>query len=390
MPTGLFPAQSVAPQAKQKQQFPGSTNIVPFAKASKWHTEISNTQAGILSAAGPQQFIYPITSYGYLSALCITMTVTGFTGTSAVYFEDSPWSLLSQVMVTDVNGAPLHQLPGYASFIQSKLGGYRLFGSDTSTLTSVYNTPTSGNFTAQLWIFFEFGNDGLGCLPNTDNSARYNLQLNIPAAWGTGATLGPVFTTSPAGGTGSLAITVEALCRSLPLAQDSSGRANSTVPPAVGTVQYWTYQQYGPTVNSQNTVQLARVGNLIRNHVLIWRNTNGTRASAEGADVPGQFEFDWDALIRYYGNVSTFRQLFGRGVYGFDVPNGVLVFPNTTDPNKLALSEWGDEWMQTLGATKLQFKYTPTAGSGTLQILTNDFVPASAQAMRAPALQIAG
>jgi len=73
-------------------------------------------------------------------------------------------------------------------------------------------------------------------------------------------------------------------------------------------------------------------------------------------------------------------------VYGFDMPNGVLVLPNTLDPDKLPFSEYGDEWLGTVGATKFTLRYTSTAGNGSLSVLTNDIVPASSQVYQAPAL----
>ncbi len=73
-------------------------------------------------------------------------------------------------------------------------------------------------------------------------------------------------------------------------------------------------------------------------------------------------------------------------VYGFDVPYGVLSLPNTTDPDKIAISEYGDEWLGTVGATKFTLRFTTTTGSGSLTILTNDIVPASGQVYAAPSL----
>jgi len=385
-PTQIQPFPSDAPVGQGKKAAGGGAALVPFARSSKWHTEQSNTQAGIALTAASQVFNFPLASYGYLSGVLITAQASGGTGGAAVAFEDAPWSVFSQVQLSDVNGVPIMQLSGYNAFLAAKFGGYRPFAPDLSTLASVYQTvQITGNFKFILPIWLEFGLDGLGCLPNMDASARYNLQITVAAA-GTASTTGPVYTTLPTG-VPTLAITVEVLCRSQPPAQDMFGNQNSTSPPAVGTVQYWTAQTASGLANGANTIQFTRVGNLIRNHILVWRNTNGTRGTAEtGGDVPGLFELDWDVGQRYISNVATFRFFNGYVVYGFDAPNGVLCMPNTLDPDKLPFGEYGDEWLGTVGATKLTARFSTTVGSGSLTILTNDIVPASSSVYSAPAM----
>jgi hypothetical protein len=84
--------------------------------------------------------------------------------------------------------------------------------------------------------------------------------------------------------------------------------------------------------------------------------------------------------------MATLRYINGYASYGYDVPNGVLVLPNTLDPQKEPFSEYGDEWLATVGATKFTLRFNTTASSGSLAIITNDIVPASAQVYQAPSL----
>ena len=402
--TAIAPTPSDAPVGQQKKGAADQIAQIPFARASKWHIEQANTVSGVtINTASPGTYNFTLPSYGYLSAVIITCTATGGTGTAAVYYEDAPWSILQNVLLQDVNGVPIVQLPGYHAFLASKYGGYRLgapdgssglFGNVTAGTgagmtapgnTPVYFTGTSGNFAFVLPIFLEFGRDGLGALPNMDASARYNLQLQIASATAN-ANTGPVYTTAPTGYP-TLNISVEVLCRSQPPAADLYGNQNTISPPAVGTVQYWSQQTFSNLSGAQ-TLQLARVGNLIRNHILVFRDPGSTptRAIAETTDMPPTMEFDWDVGIRYLANVATLRQVFGYQPYLFDVPKGVIALPNTLDPDKLAFSEFGDEWMATVGATKLGLRFTPAA-SVNLTVLTNDMVPASGQVYAAPTLQ---
>lgn len=437
MPAGIASTPSDAPVGQQKKGAASSVAMIPFARASKWHIEQSNTQSGIvLTGASPQVFNYPLASYGYLSAVLITVTLSGGSGagTTNTFFEDAPWSLLSQVQLSDVNGVPIFQLSGYHAYLAAKYGGYRLFGMDSiiqgdsfdtltagtaigTTLTQLAGGPkasqalTAGNAPQYgayyfpplgtsatglnckfiLPIFLEFGLDGLGCLPNMDASARYNLQLTVAGGATTASATGPYLVVGTAGTAPTMSITVEVLCRSQPPAQDMFGNINSVSPPAVGTVQYWTNQTASGLANGSNTVQLTRVGNLIRNHILVFRNSSTSanpRAIAETADMPSLFEFDWDVGQRYVCNTSTLRLINAYGVQGMDVPNGVIWLPNVLDPDKIAISEYGDEWLGTVGATKLTLRFSPgaSASGGSVSILTNDIVPASSQVYSAPAL----
>lgn len=422
MPVGIAPTPSDSPVGQQKKGSAASVATIPFSRASKWHVEISNTQSGIaLTGANAQVFNFPVASYGYLSAVFITVQLTGGAGgSSLVYFEDAPWSLLSQVQLSDVNGVPLHQLSGFHSYLQAKYGGYRPFAPDAivkgastdantaQTIISSAGTPsgiltgpnglyysppsaTTGNCKFILPIWLEFGNDGLGCLPNMDASARYNLQLTVAGSPFVNNAAGPFEVSGTAPTTvPTMTITIHILARSQPPAADMFGNQNSVSPPAVGTVQYWTAQTASGLANGQNTIQLTRVGNLIRNHILIFRNgtTNPPRQNAETTDMPSIFEFDWDVGQRYVCGLDVLRFWQAYISYGFDVPNGVIVLPDTLDPDKLPFSEYGDEWMGTVGATKLTLRFTTGAGSGSLTILTNDIVPASGQVYQAPALMV--
>jgi len=408
MPYGPRPVKSDAPVGQSKKGATESINQVNFARASKWHTEISNTVTVGTLTASSQILNLPLSSYGYLSGIFVTCSGTGGSNSGAVFFEDGPWSVLQQIQLSDVNGVPIFQMSGFHAMLAAKYGGYRLFpfdgvlnpyaaaanrtqfGSSFFTCAAPGVSNSNSNFFFILPIWLEFGVDGLGCLPNMDASARYNLQLTIAPAASVNATTGPVYTTGPSTFP-SLAVTVEVICRSQPPQQDMFGNINSVAPPAVGTVQYWTTQTAPGLALGANTIQLTRVGNLIRNQIFVWRNSNGTRTSAEStgpgaADVPGIFEYDWDAGQRYTMNLTSLRAMNGYMVYGMDTYPGVLQLPNTLDPDKIAVSEYGDEWLGTVGATKLTLRYTNATGGGSLSILTNDIVPASSSVYKAASM----
>jgi hypothetical protein len=447
MPAGMARIPSDGPVGQQKKGNSGSVATIPFWRAAKWHIEQSNTQSGIVLSSNSQVFNYPIASYGYLSGILITVQLTGaLGGSSMTFWEDAPWSLLSQIQLSDVNGVPLFQLSGFHAYLAAKYGGYRPFPIDGVLKGTIFDSPTTAfigtpnqvtggqsigtgpgagagggplasvnsqtnavygyggyfyppipgaggmNCKFVLPIFLEFGLDGLGALPNMDASARYNLQLTVAGGANTSQVTGPfvvggtICTTLP-----TMAITVEILARSQPPASDMYGNMNSTAPPAVGSVQYWTNQTASGLANGANTIQLTRVGNLIRNHLLVFRSSSTTlnpRAGAELADMPSLFEFDWDTGQRYVVSTSTLRLMNGYASYGYDLPNGVIALPNTLDPDFLPVGNLGDEWLGTVGATKFTLRYSPgaSASGGSISILTNDIVPSGAQIYSAPKL----
>jgi hypothetical protein len=400
MPTPTYAQSKYAPQAAvgssqgepQPQPEEAPPNLVPFGRAAKRHAEQGVTQtvnpwAGTTSTQ--EQFLVP--SYGYLVGVYLTIQALGGAG-AATAAADSPWSILTNLLFADVNGTPIVNLDGYAAYCMRLYGGYRLFRPDLPGQTNLFavgqaatnfapaifqNTiAANGNFRIPFEIFNEFSRDGLGVLPNMDASAAYKLTITIGAE-------SAVYSVNPATTQPTLSNILEALMRGRPAQVDAYGNEQEQQPPSPGTVQYWTSQTFPVTAGS-NTLILSRVGNLIRNHILIFRDATGTRALGETTVMPTVLEFDWDAGQRYILNVTTFRQVAFE-LNGFDAPQGVVPIQNTTDPNGVAIAEYGDEWMPTVGSTKLQLRFTAGA-AGSCQVITNDIVPGAADIYSVPAL----
>jgi hypothetical protein len=401
----MLPATvTAAPQGQVKPAPAQRAGAVPFTRAAQRHTEQGNVVSGIaLNNTAPGTFNFSIPSYGYLAGVFLTFSATGGAGGSGVFYEDAPWSAISNIMLQDVNGTPIFgPFDGYSAHLASQLGGYRylphnplITATDTTvapapfgqviqygpaTPTATGNTPlyfataANGNWNAILPIWLGFGTGGLGFLPNMDASSRYNLQVTLGS--GLTGTNGPIFTTQPVT-VPTLTLAVEAYCVAQPLAADIYGQQNMTEPPANGTIQYWSRQTFASLSGAQ-TIQLARVGNVVRNHILIFRDsTTNTRATAETSDMPPVIQFDWDSQPRYIEFLGTSR-FKAYQVSGLNAPAGTVFYENTSDPENLAGAERGDYWMTTVGATKLVLRFTPAA-TVNLQVLTNDFVPSSGE-----------
>lgn len=383
-------AQPNAPavQAAQNTSGPDAPSAMPisFGRAGKRAIRLGQTQnvASADWASGYTQ-TFDIPTFGYLSGWVLTVLGTGgVNGTKTVAVNaDAPWNLFSNIQYTDVNGTPLMSLDGYAFYLTRLLGGFFRSRPDQSTFG--YSAPSvgaagTGNFTAKFECMGEFGTDGLGCLPNMDSGAQYHIDLTY-------ADPTKFFTTTP-GTVPGLSVVNELYARTRPPAMDKSGRAQATQPPAAGTAQYWM-SQTANVLEGDNTIQIKRTGNIIRNHYLIFRDSSGSRSSADSTGVtPTTIQFNYDAGIKYRARVDTLRQL-DYEYYNFDVPAGVIALPYTTDPDGIPGHEYGDEYLATTGSTLLELQFTSSA-AGTLQIITNDIVAVSPDMYSAAAMNVAG
>ncbi len=113
----------------------------------------------------------------------------------------------------------------------------------------------------------------------------------------------------------------------------------------------------------------------MRNLILVFRE-NGSRASAE-ANMPDRIMFKLGDTVIWSEDTNLRRRLmFER--FGFDAPDGVLVYDLITDLNNAAGSEFGDDWMFTAGLVSAQFEITYPSGFGStnnsLTVITDDLM----------------
>jgi hypothetical protein len=356
--------------------------VVPFVRGAVPHAE-SFYDSGTIAWGASTAFIGPIdiASYGYARAIILDVTVlsTGNSATVALA-EDCPWNFFNEIVVNDVNGAPIYgPIGGYAAYLAHKYGGYR--AQRDPKLLPVYVAPTSGTpgtagaFRFKLRLPLEInGRDGLGSLANMNASQAYKLRMTLnPNA--------TVETTIPNGTiTYRIRATLEAW--SQPDPTDEMGRPQATVPPANQTTQFWSHTL--PTVNAgQNVVKHTRVGNYNRGLVYVQRRAGTSRANG-AADLVG-LALQWYLDSRLLKNM-TFEEIqmlnseqfrFGsitpEAAGGPD--NGVFILPDLiSDFDGFAGYEMRNQYMRTTQATRLELQYT-LANSGVLEIITNDVAP---------------
>jgi hypothetical protein len=282
-----------------------------------------------------------------------------------------PWSVLQNIMLTEPNGAPIHQYnSGYELYLMNKYGGNSLY---------FYDNPKGGvfastmpNFQFQLYIPIELNiRDGLGSLPNQNAAAMFLLKYQVAGS-------GSVYTTTPTT-QGTVTVAVETIGYDQPQAQ-TDGVANQIQPPAMNTTQFVTVQQY-PIVLGPNRVKLTRVGNYVRNLGFYFTDAAGSRTVGD-TNWPTQLEIDVDARPMTFMQKLTWRQqMYGR--YGYQgntldsltVPDtqdsGVFWFDFCHEFDGAAGNENRDGWLKTYGSTRLEV-YGTFGIAGILNVITND------------------
>lgn len=346
-------------------QSPPRLGLVPFARAAKIHTEKGQTFSTPLSA-NTQLQSHRVPVYGFIRNIHLMVNVAAAGNAAAVaYNADAPWNVLRDVFFRDANGSPILKLSGYELYLANIFGGYRPFRMDGSSFQTQVSgaVATGGSFSFLITIPVAFARDGVGCLPNMDSSQQYAVDITL-------GTLADVYSVAPTNPpTITTQIVLEAF-QNVP-ASDSAGNANETQPPAMGTVQYWSKQSISwPAGGGEQTILLSRVGNYVRNHILVFRTGAGARSDAV---LPADFITEWDSSQLLNESVQA-RRILNYGLFGYDSPAGVLVYNRTSDPEGLAVGEYGDQYLPSLGSTKLLYRFSPGA-AGSVDILTNDVYP---------------
>lgn len=353
---------------------------IPFMRGAVEHAEPFYDTTFTLSAN--QQNIGPIDvpAYGFVRALWFDVQlVSAGNAANVAVVEDAPWSVFSELAISDVNGAPLYgPMTGYETYLWHKWGGFRgqrdpKIGSSYSAITTGAGaTAGSGRF--QFRINLErSGRDGLGALANMNASQSYKLR-------GTLSNLAGIFSTSPTvAPTVRVRIYLEAY--SQPDDADADGRANNTAPPASGTTGYATRIQ-PLTVAGNNTIRHMRVGNYIRNLVYVVRRAGTSRANGE-LDI-ANILWQWYYDARLLTNMST-EMIRTRMTEQYDLTsatfeaaggpdNGVIVLSFCTEFDGRAGYEMRDNWLPTSQATRLELTIAPL-NAGNITIMTDDVAP---------------
>lgn len=370
---------TAAPPARGRGTDRQVVATVPFIRASGEHVEPAGIDVSRQLATSVADLgVFDVPAYGFLRALTIVVTATGGAGTSVTASEDGPFNVLANIALTEPNGAQISAFnSGYDLYLAMKWGGYGFIPGQDARSSPVYSAVAgaTGNFAFLLRLPVELNQrDGLGSLPNQNAAATFKLRLSLNAA---ATVYGTVPTTLP-----TVRVRVYQYAWDQPNPADGNA-ANQTTPPAVNTTQFWSTQVYTVSAGAQ-TIRLTRVGNYLRNLILVFRRAGTSRANGQ-SDWPDPMTINLDARpmeILEANNLA--HQMYERSGYGGAVgatipardsaqglDNGVFVRDWTHEFDGSLGMENRDLWLPTLGSTRLELSGT-FSNAGTLTVITND------------------
>lgn len=347
--------------------------LVPFTRAAKEHTEqFMDVTTGLITAATVPLQPVDIPAYGFARGITLLVTATGGVGAATAH-PDAPFSAIHEVSISDVNGQPIvGPISGYDLYLLNKYGGYHL--NDPKLSPAFANTiAASGNFTFKVWIPLEISQrDALGALGNQNAASTYKLRITQAATTG-------VYTVNPATTLPSMRFRAWLDAWTQPLATDLHGNPQATVPPAHGTTQFWSKSSLALAGAGAQTFRQTRVGNQIRNIILVARDVAGLRTNAP---VPDPLTLSWDTRVLHERNQLMWKDQMSRrtgytaaldAAGGLDT--GVYLEDFCHEFDGSLGYELRDGWLSTTQSTRLDFTGNWLA-AGTIFALVNDVSPA--------------
>lgn len=340
---------------------------VPFTRAAQQHREpVADTGNVALGTASVALAPIMVPAYGFLRGLMLKVTLTG-TGGAPVISADGPYACISDITLQEPNGNPLVQFNGNGGhnlYLANKYGGYR-FRNEPKQWQGY--DPTVAAQVAWLRVPLEISErEALGALPNQNGAAPFQLRINL-------ATLANSYATAPTSATVRIQVFAEAWDQPAPM---SPWGPNQTKPPVMNTTQFWTQTAFPIGAAGQFTLQMRRVGNLIRNLGFVWR----TGAGARSEQFPPQWTVALDAQqIDIVDNTLLLEQISERyGYFGTldtaGAPDtGVRFMDYTHDFDGNPGYETRNLWQYTLPSSRLEITGNFPA-PGTLYVLTNDVI----------------
>jgi hypothetical protein len=368
-----------SPMQTPPVEAPSGGQTIPFRRATTERVGILPAENSVVDTAAEQPIQRTIEGSGFLYGILLrVITTTSGNAAATAYFEDAPFSALSSVILEDVN-AQLVNVTGYDLYLANLIDRqYAVRFQDQSTNTNLFQTVsgaggTGGSYTFVLRLPVGTNRRDLrGIMGNQDRAQKYFLRTNI-ASHAASAT-GPVYTTGPTA-FGSTTIEKYYENYSVPNPKSPTNSPQQQVPDDFGTIHYLTSTLADaiPLGGSQVNHYLRRIGNTIRWVALVARSNN-TRATAE-TNFPTniQFKVGEDTLFNESWN---YRKALFYERFGFDAPNGVVVYDTLHDFAAAAGFEVGDDYFHTQALVNAQAIITWPAGFGStansLKFLTDD------------------
>ena len=304
---------------------------------------------------------------GFAGALRLNVTASGGVG-SSVFAADAPFNLLTSIRQSFPNenktSTTLDDIDGYSLYLLNLL--------DTIGAVNIgninYSLDTSnGNFSFSVllprWVSYA---TGVGVVGVNGSSQAPQLSLGINAA-------SNIYTTLP---TTLPTVNIELVYEYVqaPAAVSAFNVPQTQVPPYNGTIV--TRGVQAQSLGGNGYVHFTTQGGLIRNWVLVMRDSSGARESLSG-------NFPDSLLITDNGNNTLDRIYLNDhlewqeyALQNINIPTGVLFLPYSRDIfGRASQYTMGQQWRRTSAESFI----TATGSwpsSGNLQVITDMVSPA--------------
>jgi len=392
------PAATTPPATGGQAQSKAPAAVIPFTRASRKKSRLLGQFGPVTLNTGQQSLpIIQAGVGGYLRRLRLLVTGTTSGNSAAVAFQpDAPFNILQNITFTSPNGDSIISiLDGFALYALNKYGAFSTGPvdpvADPSFVATVGTGATGGSFQFVIDIPLEIdARDAFCALQNMAANQQFQLQLGLNS-------IAQVYSTAP---TTPAQVTITAVMEywSAPAATNSDGNVQATAPIGDGSVSLIQTQSPALVPNAQQNIQLLNVGNVIRNTVLILRNSSGVR---DETDFPAVSNWYVNNDLWYRKDKALWRSQMARE-YGFKsapaatptagaLDNGVYVltdFMNDGSGGGDGVVNGGqnrDLWLVTGPGTAFNYEAQNWgAGASSLQVIQSVVKPSSAQALYAP------
>lgn len=342
------------------QSAPAATAL-PFLYGTNEYTEqVTMPNSGTYTLGASQQdFTVNINPNGFLRGVTIQVRSSGGALGTGALNADTPFNLFSNLQLDSVDGSNIiYPMSGFNQFLSTKY--FRPWDGDPRVDTTVYSATVNPAFDLR---FFAESRGTVGVLPNMDARSQYKLRFSLPALSGFLATVGTA--TTP---TVTISVAIESY--SQPAATDIYGRPLAQVPDGV-VLQRFVSREQQPTSAGTMTIKSNRTGNMVRNALLVFRNSSGVLTNL--TSDPIRFRVDTTAMgtenraHNVYDQTRLLVGEYGQTLVGQPV-TGVYSFPFYHNPGTMQ----GTSWLDTSQATYLQWEVTGAPAGGTVEIITED------------------
>jgi hypothetical protein len=333
----------------------------PFWMASNFYAEKMPTVISAQLGTSAQQFLNnPVNPGQFLRGVRHLVRSSG--GIGGIVTGDAPWNTLNSIELDNVDGSQiLYPMPGYSHYLATVY--YRPW---LGSPGQAYDFANGINPSFTLFMQNEVRHT-LAVLSNTDSRSqyKYSITLNNATSVITGGTTAPTVT-----------VTSYMDAWAQPDAKDLQGTPNEPLPPGLN-VQNLRRHDLPVQLNSAGSdnvvITRAITGNELRGIIVVLRDSNGNRQDYYSDPIR------WTVDNRNMGALSP-DELYNwmSNFYGPAYqprPTGVVVYSRFFKPGDL----YGQGWLPTTNATKLQWEFTTATGAvnlpGTIELISDEMTP---------------